>query len=75
MAEELGVPELAAQVNNLEIAYHDPRGASGMALVFATSPRGACHNQREYFWVDTMGQAMEEMGIEALIGTPARSRR
>lgn len=27
----------AAQVNGLEVAYHDPRGASGMALAYATS--------------------------------------
>jgi aldehyde:ferredoxin oxidoreductase len=66
VAESLGVPELAAQVNNLEMAYHDPRGASGMALVYATSPRGACHNQGEYFWVDTVGQSMEDVQVEAL---------
>jgi aldehyde:ferredoxin oxidoreductase len=34
----------AVQVNGLEVPYHDPRGFSGMALVYATSPRGACHN-------------------------------
>lgn len=44
--------EEAVQVNNLEVAYHDPRGATGMALVYATSPRGACHNQSDYFMVD-----------------------
>ena len=65
LADHLGVPEMAAQVNNLEVAYHDPRGASGMALVYATSPRGACHNQGEYFWVDTLGQAIDEVGAEA----------
>ncbi len=30
--------EEAVQVNGLEVAYHDPRGVSGMALVYATSP-------------------------------------
>lgn len=65
VAVELGVPEMAAQVNNLETAYHDPRGASGMALVYATSPRGACHNQSNYFWVDTLGQAIDEVGVVA----------
>ena len=44
--------EEAVQVNNLEVAYHDPRASSGMALVYATSPRGACHNQSDYFMVD-----------------------
>jgi aldehyde:ferredoxin oxidoreductase len=47
-----GAEEAAVQVNNLEVAYHDPRASSGMALVYATSPRGACHNQSDYFMVD-----------------------
>jgi aldehyde:ferredoxin oxidoreductase len=54
---------MAAQVNGLELGYHDPRGSSGMALVYATSPRGACHNQSDYFMVD-MGQSIDELGIE-----------
>lgn len=64
VAEHFQVPELAVQVNNLEVAYHDPRGATGMALVYATSPRGACHNQSDYFMVDTYGQTVEEIGID-----------
>jgi aldehyde:ferredoxin oxidoreductase len=63
VAEHFGVPEMAAQVNGLEVAYHDPRGSSGMALVYATSPRGACHNQGDYFMVDTLGQTAEPLGI------------
>lgn len=62
LAEGCGVPEVAAQVNGLEVAYHDPRGASGMALVYATSPRGACHNQSDYYMVE-IGQTMEEIGV------------
>jgi aldehyde:ferredoxin oxidoreductase len=53
----------AVQVNGLEVAYHDPRGASGMALAYATSPRGACHNQSDYFIVD-IGQADTSAGME-----------
>jgi len=63
LATRFGNPELAAQVNGLEVAYHDPRGSSGMALVYATSPRGACHNQSDYFMVD-LGQTVDELGIE-----------
>ncbi len=55
--------EEAVQVNGLEAPYHDPRGASGMALVYATSPRGACHNQSDYFLVD-IGQAEGALGLE-----------
>jgi aldehyde:ferredoxin oxidoreductase len=62
LATRLGAPEEAAQVKNLEVAYHDPRGADGMALVYATSPRGACHNQSDYFMVE-IGQTVEEVGI------------
>jgi len=58
-----GRGEEAVQVNGLEVAYHDPRGVSGMALVYATSPRGACHNQSDYFIVE-LGNMNEEAGIE-----------
>jgi aldehyde:ferredoxin oxidoreductase len=54
--------EEAVQVNGLEAAYHDPRGVSGMAISYATSPRGACHNQSDYFFVD-WGHTHEDLGI------------
>jgi aldehyde:ferredoxin oxidoreductase len=63
LARHFGVEELAVQVKGLEAAYHDPRGVSGMALVYATSPRGACHNQGDYFQVE-IGQADEQLGLE-----------
>jgi len=58
-----GAEDEAVQVNGLEVAYHDPRAVTGMALVYATSPRGACHNQSDYFFVD-WGQLNEEIGLE-----------
>lgn len=63
LARRFGAEEEAVQVNGLEVAYHDPRGASGMALVYATSPRGACHNQSDYFLVD-IGQADPALGLD-----------
>jgi aldehyde:ferredoxin oxidoreductase len=57
-----GAEDEAVQVNGLEVAYHDPRGVSGMALSYATSPRGACHNQSDYFFVD-WGHTYDELGI------------
>jgi aldehyde:ferredoxin oxidoreductase len=57
-----GSEDEAVQVNGLETAYHDPRGVSGMALSYATSPRGACHNQSDYFFVD-FGHIHEKIGI------------
>ena len=34
-----------------------------MALVYATSPRGACHNQSDYFLPDLFGQIEEQLGM------------
>ena len=63
LGEHFGAEEDAVQVNGLEVAYHDPRGVSGMALSYATSPWGACHNQSDYFFVD-WGHTQAEIGIE-----------
>ena len=63
LAEAFGAPDEAVHVNGLELAYHDPRGASGMAIVYATSPRGACHNQSDYFLVE-IGQVDASLGLE-----------
>ncbi len=65
LARHFGREEQAIQVNGLEIPYHDPRGSSGMALVYASSPRGACHNQSDYFLID-IGQALVELGIQPI---------
>ena len=64
LARHYGCEDEAVQVNGLEVAYHDPRGSSGMGLVYATSPRGACHNQSDYFLID-MGQVLTKLGMEA----------
>jgi aldehyde:ferredoxin oxidoreductase len=61
-AAQYNAEDEAVQVNGLEVAYHDPRGVSGMALSYATSPRGACHNQSDYFLVD-WGHTQESLGI------------
>lgn len=68
LARQFGSEAEAVQVKGLEAAYHDPRGASGMALVYATSPIGASHNQSDYFMVD-MGQVEEELGMEHMSRT------
>lgn len=63
LGKHFGAEEEAIQVNGLEVAYHDPRGVSGMALVYATSPRGACHNQSDYFFVE-WGQTDDSIGLK-----------
>ncbi len=65
LGRAFGVEELAVQVNGQEIGYHDPRAFSSMALVFVTSPRGACHNQSDYYMVE-FGQTDDELGIPLL---------
>ncbi|HET7091332.1 MAG TPA: aldehyde ferredoxin oxidoreductase family protein [Anaerolineae bacterium] len=65
LGAHFGVEELAAHVNNLEMPYHDPRALSGMGIVYATSPRGACHNQSDFF-VAEIGADHEEIGIPLL---------
>ncbi len=63
LGRRYGAEEEAVQVNGLETAFHDPRGASGMAIVYATSPIGASHNQSDYFFVD-IGQVDPDLGLE-----------
>jgi len=64
MGERLGVPELAVHVKGLEVPYHDPRAFSGLALVYATSTRGADHMAGDIYHVDT-GREVPELGIVA----------
>ncbi|MEN8171566.1 MAG: aldehyde ferredoxin oxidoreductase family protein [Chloroflexota bacterium] len=65
LARHFSVEDQAVQVNGLEVPYHDPRASSGMALVYATSPRGACHNQSDYFFVDLLGHVEETLNMDA----------
>lgn len=62
LAAAFGCEDLAVQVNGMDVAMHDPRAFSGQALVYVTSPRGACHNQGDYFTVE-LGGAMDDAGI------------
>jgi aldehyde:ferredoxin oxidoreductase len=65
LVEEMGIAEYSVEVKGLEVPYHDPRGAYGVGLVYATSPRGACHNQSHYFLVE-LGQTRESIGVDML---------
>jgi aldehyde:ferredoxin oxidoreductase len=63
LASRFGAEDEAIHVNGLEVPYHDPRGGSGMALVYVTSPRGACHNQSDYFLAE-IGQVETGIGMQ-----------
>ena len=64
LAKHFACEDEAVQINGLEVPYHDPRGSSGMGLVYRTSPRGACHNQSDYFLID-MGQVLTDLDMDA----------
>jgi len=64
VAREFGVEDWAAQVQGLEVPMHDPRASAGVTLSYLTSPRGACHNKSDIYWVD-VGRIIEEIGVGA----------
>jgi len=52
----------AAQVKGLEMPLHDGRAFHGLAISYATSPRGACHLKGDYYNVE-LGGAVPEFKI------------
>ncbi|MGQ9586660.1 MAG: aldehyde ferredoxin oxidoreductase C-terminal domain-containing protein [Anaerolineae bacterium] len=61
--QALGVEHLAVQVKGMEVPMHDPRAFAGLALVYALSPRGACHMAGDLYMV-YQGQIVPELGID-----------
>lgn len=60
MAREFGRDEgEAAQIKGMEIPMHDPRAFHGMAISYATGPRGACHLKGDYYSVELGTPVME----------------
>jgi aldehyde:ferredoxin oxidoreductase len=63
MAREFGRDEgEAAQVKGLEVPMHEGRAFHGLAVSYATGPRGACHLKGDYYNVD-LGNLVVEYGI------------
>jgi aldehyde:ferredoxin oxidoreductase len=62
MEKRYDLPGMAVQVNGLDAGMHDPRAMSGMALVYLTSPRGACHNKGDFYFVEA-GHSFPEFDI------------
>ena len=54
-AKEWGLEDIAVHVKGLEPAGYDPRVLKGMALGYATSPRGACHLRSAIFSPELRG--------------------
>jgi aldehyde:ferredoxin oxidoreductase len=62
IAAHYSASDLAVHVNGLDLPAWDPRALSGMGVVYATSPRGACHMQGDMYMID-MGLTLAEVGI------------
>jgi aldehyde:ferredoxin oxidoreductase len=62
VGKHFGVEDLAVQVKGLELPMHDPRAFSGQGLVYAVSPRGACHMQGDIY-MSQQGQWVPELGV------------
>ena len=67
-AEKWGVPDLAIHSKGMAFAAYDPRGAKGMALTYATSPKGAHHMVAPVFGGEMgAGTRFEEAGKENMV--------
>ena len=62
LAERYHYLELAPQIAGLEAPFHDPRAFSGMAILYLTSPRGACHVNGDAYMVQ-QGVEYPEVGV------------
>ncbi|NHJ33247.1 MAG: aldehyde ferredoxin oxidoreductase family protein [Asgard group archaeon] len=65
LAQKYSHPELAPQVAGLEAPTHDPRAFSGLAVMYVTSPRGACHLNGDAYYVQ-QGLIFPDLGIDNL---------
>jgi aldehyde:ferredoxin oxidoreductase len=63
-AKRFRAEDFAMHVKGLEMPFHDSRAISGLAVSYATSPRGACHNFSTLYLVE-IGQFVPELGIES----------
>jgi aldehyde:ferredoxin oxidoreductase len=61
-----GVEGLAVQISNMDLAMHDPRAGTGMAVTYATSPIGGSHNHSDFFMVETSGRPIDSLAIETM---------
>lgn len=55
LAAKIGGQEFAMEVKGLEFPGYDPHGTYGMALAYATSERGACHERAFAAEADVFG--------------------
>ena len=63
VGKKFRVEDEAMNVKGLEIPFHDPRAISALAVSYAVSPRGACHNFSMAYLIDAFGFITPELGI------------
>lgn len=66
-SEELGAPHLAMHSKGLPLATYDPRGAKGMAVTYATSPKGAHHMMSPTMGVEIAGDRFADSGKASVV--------
>ncbi|WP_028307800.1 aldehyde ferredoxin oxidoreductase family protein [Desulfitibacter alkalitolerans] len=67
-AEKWGVPDLVMHSKGMTPAVYDPRGAKGMGLTYAISPKGAHHMVAPVFGLEmAAGNRFEEKGKAELV--------
>lgn len=69
VGKKYGAEDEAMNVKGLETPFHDPRAISALAVSYAVSPRGACHNFSMAYLIDAFGFITPELGI---VSTPDR---
>lgn len=78
LAEKIGQgsSRFAPQVKGLELGMYDPRGSTGMALVFAIANRGGCHHTQGFPLREEMGAGTRftVQGKGKLVSDLAQSR-
>jgi aldehyde:ferredoxin oxidoreductase len=63
LSEKYGGEEFAIQVKGMECPMHDPRALWSMALGYATSIRGGCHNRDTNLGLEMGMDDLEELGF------------
>ncbi|MCK5184512.1 MAG: aldehyde ferredoxin oxidoreductase C-terminal domain-containing protein, partial [Candidatus Heimdallarchaeota archaeon] len=72
LAEKYNRLDLAPQVAGLEAPFHDPRAFSGCAVMYVTSPRGACHLNGDAYFVQ-QGMIFPDIGVDNIPDDPSEN--
>jgi len=74
LSSRYGGEEFAIQVKGLECPMHDPRALWSMALGYATSIRGGCHNRDTNLGLEMGMDSLEEIGFPATLPQRAEGK-